>query len=94
LIAPYETDPRRWEALQWIDQYSKDGKRYRIRTSGHQGSRGVARVKSYGDVLREYEYHPEAKCDDSSGAPCGKQSVGLLGRRHIAIDGQKWLLAA
>ena len=29
LIAPYETDPRQWETLQWIDQYS--GKRYRIR---------------------------------------------------------------
>jgi hypothetical protein len=43
-------------------------------------------VKSYGDVLREYEFHPEAKCADSSGAPCKKQTVGLLGRRHVAID--------
>jgi hypothetical protein len=47
----------------------------------------MARVKSYGDVLREYEYHPESKCADASGAPCRKQTVGLLGRRHIAIDG-------
>ena len=47
----------------------------------------MVRVKSYGDVLRDYEYHPEAKCADSSGAPCGKQTLGLLGRRHIAIDG-------
>ncbi len=87
LIAPYETDPRKWEAMQWIDQYSKTGKRYRISASAPHGSRTMARVKSYGDVLREYEYHPEAKCADSSGAPCGKQTVGLLGRRHIAIDG-------
>jgi hypothetical protein len=87
LIAPYETDPRKWEAVRWIDQYSKDGKRYRISTSALHGSRTMARVKSYGDVLREYEYHPEAKCADASGAPCRKQTVGLLGRRHIAIDG-------
>jgi hypothetical protein len=87
LIAPYETDPRKWEAMRWIDQYAKDGKRYRISTSALHGSRTMARVKSYGDVLREYEYHPEAKCADSSGAPCRKQTVGLLGRRHIAIDG-------
>lgn len=46
----------------------------------------MARVKSYGDVLREYEFHPEAKCADSSGAQCKKQSVGLLSRRHVAID--------
>lgn len=38
-------------------------------------------------MLREYEYHPEAKCADSSGAPCSKQSRGLLSRRHVAIDG-------
>jgi hypothetical protein len=47
----------------------------------------AARVKSYGDVLREYEYHPEAKCADGDGKPCGKQTIGLLGRRHVAIDG-------
>lgn len=84
LIAPYETDPRQWEKMRWIDQYS--GMRYRITASVPHGSR-TARVKSYGDVLREYEYHPEAKCTDSNGAPCSKRTVGLLGRRHIAIDG-------
>ena len=87
LIAPYETDPRKWETMRWIDQYSKDGKRYRISTSAPHGSRTMARVKSYADVLREYEYHPEAKCTDASGAPCRKQTLGLLGRRHVAIDG-------
>jgi hypothetical protein len=54
--------------------------------SGLHRTRTVARVKSYGDVLREYEFHPEAKCSDAAGAPCGKQTAGLLRRRHIAID--------
>ena len=40
-------------------------------------TRQIARVKSYGDVLEEYEFHEEAKCADARGAPCGKQSVGL-----------------
>lgn len=87
LIAPYETDPRKWEAMWWIDQYSKTGKLYRITASGPHGSRAVARVKSYGDALREYEYHPEAKCADANGKPSRKQTVGLLGRRHVAVDG-------
>ena len=43
-------------------------------------------MKSYGDVLEEYEYHEEAKCADASGEPCNKQTVGLLGRRHVTIE--------
>ncbi len=52
-------------------------------------TRQIARVKSYGDVLEEYEFHEEAKCADASGAPCGKQSVGLLLRRHVAIESRR-----
>ena len=86
LIAPYETDPRKWETMRSLDQYSKDGKRYRISASAAHGSPTMARVKSYRDVLREYEYHPEAKCADAHGAPCEKQSRGLLGRRHVVCQ--------
>ncbi|MHB8363948.1 MAG: hypothetical protein ACYDBO_06205 [Vulcanimicrobiaceae bacterium] len=85
LVAPYEVDARKWEALPWIDKYS--GKRYRITTQGEHGTRGAARVKTYGDVLREYAYHPEAKCAGADGQPCSKQTVGLLQRRHVRIDG-------
>ena len=42
-------------------------------------------------MLREYEYHPEAKCADVSGATCSKQSLGLLGRRHVLIDGLEYI---
>ncbi len=83
LIAPYETDPRKWERLHWVDQYSE--RRYRISTSV-DATRTIARVKSYGEVLEEYEFHPEAKCNDASGEPCSKQSIGLLSRRHVRIE--------
>jgi hypothetical protein len=69
--------------LPWIDQYS--GKQHRISTTHATSTRQIARVKSYGDVLEDYEFHPEAKCADASGAPCVKLSIGLLGRRHVAI---------
>jgi hypothetical protein len=84
LIAPYERDPRKWLALPWIDQYS--GKQYRISTTLATSTRQSARVKSYGDVLEEYEFHEEAKCADASRAPCGKQTVGLLQRRYVTIE--------
>jgi hypothetical protein len=70
--------------MDWFDQYS--GESYRITTEGHHGGRGVARVKTYGDVIEQYEWHPESKSADASGEPAGKQTIGLLQRRHIAID--------
>jgi hypothetical protein len=85
LIAPYETDPRKWASVRWTNQYTN--KQYRVSASAAQPSRTMARVKSYGDILEDYEYHPESKCTDASGAACEKQSIGLLGRRHIMLDG-------
>ena len=88
LIAPYEPDATKWLGLKWIDQYSR--KRYSISTKDTR-SRNSSRVKTYGDVMREYEYHPESKCADSSGKPCAKQTNGLLQRRHIRIDGFRFI---
>jgi hypothetical protein len=83
LIAPFETNSRKWLGLQWIDQYS--GNAYGITTEGHTGNRKTARVKTYGDVLTEYEYHPESKCADADGNVCGKQTTGLLQRRRVQV---------
>jgi hypothetical protein len=85
LYGPYETDSRRWTKMDWIEQYS--GSRYRITTEGEHGSRRLVRVKSYGEVLQEYEFHPESKCADSEGLPCSKQTIGLLQRRHVRTRG-------
>jgi hypothetical protein len=84
LVSPYEIDSRNWLKNKWVDQYSE--KRYRITTVGHHGDRHTARVSTYGDVLRKYEYHPEAKCADARGNVCDKQTVGLLQRQHVLID--------
>jgi hypothetical protein len=84
LFTPYDSDPRKWLDKEWIDQHSK--KRFRITTHGYCGSRQTARVKTYGDVVTEYEFHPEAKCADALGNPCERQTIGLLQRRHIKID--------
>jgi len=89
LIAPYEADSREWLKNAWIDQYS--GSNYKITTTGHHGDRYTARVKTYGEVLREYEVHPEAKCANASGKPCGKLTLGLLQRRHVRIEQLKYI---
>ena len=84
LVAPYDAEPTRWIEADWIDQYT--GNLYRITTEGHHGARETARVKTYGEILREYEFHPEAKCADAEGNTCERQTVGLLQRRHVQID--------
>ena len=84
LISPYDSDSRKWLEKEWIDQHS--GKRFRITTKGDCGTRYAARVKTYGDVFAEYESHPEAKCADSKGNPCDRQTIGLLRRRHIKVE--------
>ena len=84
LISPYDSDSRKWLEKEWIDQHS--GKKYRITTRGDYGTRHVARVKTYGEVVSEYETHPESKCADSQGNPCGRKTVGLLQRRHLKVE--------
>jgi hypothetical protein len=49
-------------------------------------NRGVARVKTYGELLREYEFHLGAKSADAKGKPSGKQTFGLLRRRHVRVE--------
>jgi hypothetical protein len=58
---------------------------YHITLAGYHGSRQTARVKTYGETLREYAFHPESKCADASGEACDKQTVGLLQRLHVRI---------
>lgn len=88
LIAPFESDPRRWLAMEWTDQYT--GKQYRIAT-GNEAGPGMVRVKTYGDVLAEYEHHPEPKAADAHGATCTRRTVGLLRRRRIQIEGIRYI---
>lgn len=89
MIAPYTSDPSRWIEMDWIDQYT--GNLYRVTTTGPHENRETARVKTYGEVLREYEFHPEAKCCDADGNVCTKQTVGLLSRRHVQIDRMRFI---
>jgi hypothetical protein len=77
-------DSRKWLKKECIDQHSK--KRFRITTHDHCGTRQTARVKTYGDVVTEYEFHPESKCAGGSGNPCESQTTGLLQRRYVKID--------
>ena len=81
LISPYESDPRKWSRLPWIDRQS--GKRFAV-TTRPSTQPDVVHVKSYADVLAEYEAHPEdQKRLPDSAHP--RQARGLLPRRHVRM---------
>ena len=65
LIAPFEPNPQKWLKQKWIDQYTGD--EYRICTNDNFRTRQTVRVKTFGEVIEEYEFHPESKCADASG---------------------------
>jgi hypothetical protein len=89
LVAPYESDPRRWGHLPWRNVYAPAGSTYRIACEappsrgGVALPRGVVGVKSYRDVLAAYRLHPEPKSLGPDGRPCSRQTIGLLSRRPV-----------
>ena len=80
LVAPYTIDPRQWTKIRWTDAYT--GQRYSITTTG-EPSKTRARVKSYREVLETYPAHPELKSAAPDGAPCARDTVGILARRPV-----------
>jgi hypothetical protein len=85
LIAPYNPDPRQWLKMRWIDRYS--GKTYRVTLSEHATLEAEARLKSYGDVVLSYRFHPEFKSDGPGGEACDRRTRGLLRRTSIEATG-------
>ena len=73
------------DAPGWVDRHT--GKRYAITTKPSTQPE-VVRVKSYLDVLAEYETHPESKSAGPSGIP-SRQARGLLTRLHVRIVPEK-----
>ncbi|MBV8940243.1 MAG: hypothetical protein JO240_00755, partial [Solirubrobacterales bacterium] len=84
LIAPYESDPKRWEMLEWTNRY-QPGSSYRI--TPDPGKLGTADNLLAGRTLRDvftaYRDSPEPKSLGPDGKPGHDQTVGLLARRHV-----------
>jgi hypothetical protein len=84
VVAPFETNPRTWTKLAWMNLYDPSGTRYTIRTGASlYAVPGEVRVKTYRDVLAEYRRHPETKSLAPDGTLCSGQTVGLLRRRPV-----------
>lgn len=83
LVAPFTSDPARWEEAEWIDVHHPETSAYPITT--RDGRPGMARVDTFADVLARYETHPEAKSLGPDGQACDRGTVGLLRRRPVTV---------
>lgn len=83
LFAPFVSEPARAHEADWYVQGT--GERIEITTDVPHGVivEGVIPVKTYGDLLFDYAYHPEVKFADREGKRCQPTTVGRLQRRHI-----------
>jgi hypothetical protein len=96
LVAPYESDPRKWRRLKWRNAYDSAAGPYTIKTARHgedfaMRSDHQVIVKSYRDVLNDYRTHPETKSLGPGGKPCDRSTVGLLQRRPVTAAGVHYI---
>lgn len=81
-IAPFERNPSKWLSAEWIDR--KTGSPLKVGI-GPNLPPDTLRLKTFRDVLEEYQHHPEPKSLGPDGLPCHRQTVGLLARRPVRI---------
>jgi hypothetical protein len=89
LIAANDPTSPNTERLEWRNIYNPRHPGYRITTDtllangGNPLPPNTVGVKTYRDVVASYRQHPETKSLAPDGNPCRRQTIGLLGRRHI-----------
>lgn len=84
-VAPYESDPRKWAKLQWVDLHTGKPVRLAWRKGAPGMTLGAIPIKTYQDVLRQYVTHPEAKAAGPDGRPCGPFTTGELTRLRVHV---------
>jgi len=81
LVAPYERNAS--TDTPWRNLYNPDIV-VSVTTDALVEVSDEIRIKTYGQIISEYAFHPETKFLDATGAPCHRGSRGLLQRDHIA----------
>lgn len=79
-VAPYTSEPERYLHQTWVNR--QDGRLLAV-TTKPGGEREKVRLKTYGDIVREYRAHPELKSGDLTGGLGTRSSVGLLPRLRV-----------
>jgi hypothetical protein len=82
LIAPFTSKASSWLDLEWVNYHEDSGTLYRLARPGHRRP-SDAEAKTYGDVVKDYRWHEEAKSLGPDGRPCRDTTAGLLQRMPV-----------
>jgi predicted nucleic acid-binding Zn ribbon protein len=81
LIAPYETDPTKWENMDWTDIYTR--KQHRVSATINAADPNTVPAQTLHDVIEAWATNPELKSLGPDGQPCARDTRGLLQRRPV-----------
>lgn len=79
LVGPYETDPRRWLEMPWLDIYS--GESFRIGLDPDPEDPRRVPVQTLGMAIEDWATNPEPKSLGPDGEVCRRDTTGFLQRR-------------
>ncbi len=83
LVAAFIRDPRRWDKIAWIDLGAPE-RQIHMSTDPTRPRRVT--LDTYRSVANAYFLHPERKSCGPDDQPCGRNTTGLLGRRHVVTS--------
>lgn len=83
-VAPFSSDPEQFLSLPWRNRV--DGQPISVTTDRQPDSERV-RLRTYGDAITDYRFHPERKSGDPDGGVGRRTSTGLLPRRPVIAVG-------
>lgn len=82
LVAPYSQTAAEALALPWRNRFTGEAVEVTTRPGGQPGK---VRLRTIGDVVRDYRLHPDAKSGDPAGGRSHRGSRGLLPRLHLVV---------
>jgi len=83
LVTPFTKDRSAWKTAIYRDVAS--GEEYTLYDDGAPSKPNQIDAICYGGIIEQHRFHPEPKFCGADGQPCGRNTRGLLERRHVQI---------
>jgi hypothetical protein len=83
LVTPFTKDRNAWRTAVYRDIAT--GEEYTLYDENVPSKPSQVDAMCYGGIIEQHRFHPEPKFCGPDGQPCGRNTRGLLQRRHVEI---------
>jgi hypothetical protein len=84
LVTPFTKDRSAWKTIIYRDIGT--GEEYTLFDEELPSKPNQVDAICYGGIIEQHRFHPEPKFCGPDGQPCGRNTRGLLQRRHVQIE--------